>query len=520
MFSKLHTASEILCAAVALPIVRMWFDYPISFTQWVWDQCFLHTSHDGRSLWRNVHRTSLGDGTISVQIPLNENGRPRENVKGFIVYIPGGGFAATAFYQYSSSTTPFVRRGFVVFGIDYEKSSAMSATASAPGKVREIVQKVLEHVVPAWPDVLQLGVHVMGDSAGANLALLSGLALSSRKVRRALGGGLEEFSAPPVHSICAISGMMARVADLPEHDAATIPFVIRHALGFLWRAHLGELALPRLLGFVVEDGFSSSSHPLSRALAKGAFASVLHDVKQNDLILNFPPVLLCCGTADFLVTHSMLVKRQMDELGLPCELELYEDAPHAFYAIPCEWTFGFCYRSSVPCARDILCFLLDCQPDEEGYGGKIDVYQRSQSNRGGSGGNEGSKRKRSKSKTKGKGKGKGTNDGEGEGGAEEIENQERKEKAGKRKRTKMPLSQFVTGKRDMPLTAPTAWIVASEIVILMPITIVLCIAASALTVIFVIKSSVDLAVGLVVQALVAAAIFYTLQALIAPLHGR
>ena len=563
MLSSLHTASESLIAAIALPVVRAWFDYPITFTQWVWDRCFLHTSHDGRSLWDQVQRTTLGDGTISVQVPLDENGRPRKEVKGFIIYVPGGGFAATAFYQYSSSTTPFVRRGFVAIGIDYAKSSAMSATASAPGKVREIVQKVLEHGVPAFPDMLRLGVHVMGDSAGANLALMTGLALSNHKVRRALGLG--EFSVPPVHSVVGISGMMARTSDLTKADAATIPFVIRHALGFLWRAHLGELALPRLLGFVEGagggggggggEGAASSLKMLKRALAKGAFASLLGEVRERKLDLDFPPVLLCCGSADFLVTHSKLVKRLMDELGLSCDYEEYADAPHAFYAIPCEWTFGceflgkrvqrragtpaaallpmrcdamgcdgsrrdparenlcslepsVCYRSSVPCARDILCFLMDRQP-----GAGVDMGPHEEAEKGVASDEARSRSKESRVVAGGKrrrSKSKGKSGGTGDNG---NENDTKKIKENK----KMPLSEFVTGKRDMPMTAPTAWIVASEIVLLMPATIVLSIVAFALIATFVIKGSIDLAINLAINLAIAVAAVFIIRGLIAPI---
>jgi len=83
------------------------------------------------------------------------------------MYVHGGGFACTSFFQYKQSLTFLCRAaGYVVIGVDYPQSTQASFPAPQMALLR-----ALRDACVLFPGMCTVGVHLFGDSAGGNLAL-------------------------------------------------------------------------------------------------------------------------------------------------------------------------------------------------------------------------------------------------------------------------------------------------------------------------------------------------------------
>ncbi len=86
-----------------------------------------------------------------------------------------------------------------------------------------------------------------------------------------------------------------------------------------------------------------------------SFAWLLREEPKQ--MLSLPPILLCCGDKDFLLSSSKGVASRRNAMGYSATLRIYP-GHHAFLGLPPGWTFHRCFENSIPCANDVLMQIL------------------------------------------------------------------------------------------------------------------------------------------------------------------
>ena len=418
LLGALFGAMELVLRYYVLGVSRLFFDYPITFLQHVW--CLSPHAAQDRHEWLHGVRQSYihyDGGTITVFEPATDDAANAADAvadadaadaagtggadvptaptaptaKGFVVYVHGGGFACTNFFHYRQSVTFLVRAGFTVLGVDYPQAP----TAAFPVPQLSILRAV-RAACGHFPAMAEgEGIHLLGDSAGGNLVLQAAMALSDTETWNAVVAletkkqrgptkepRLSSWAArPSVRGVCSIYGMMDREDSV---EKAALPVAL--GLRFLWRAHAGGYAFPPsppppcVSTSECEDRrhvHEGIERWEEEGLFQPAFAESLRhllsrrdggnnndnndnnddDTRLADDAFYFPRCLLCCGSNDFLLPSSHLVRARLQRLGCAVALRIYPGG-HAFFGLPPGWTFGTCFSNSVPCAEAVLDFML------------------------------------------------------------------------------------------------------------------------------------------------------------------
>jgi acetyl esterase/lipase len=413
VWSWLVAVVECVTTHYALRITQLWFDWPIYFLKRLWDY-WPHVAWDGYLNEEGVHLTRsvpYGAGPAERMHVLQRQlaavaaagatgaagaagaaARPP-----VVVYVHGGGFVCTCREMYYCSMCFLARRGCVVYVADYP----LAPQERHPLPLLSIL-RCLAHLKASRGAA---AVHLIGDSAGANLALLAAAVAATPSLRAQLvatllgasgrcsgsgGGGAAAAAAssaaaaaaevaamdfPKVHSACSIYGMLDR------QSPARTAFPVGAGLQYLWRLHGDELGGGGGGGGGGGEGGGvggggGGDGGGGEAVLPVAFGSVLGDPR-----VQVPPLLLCVGTADPLEPSSHAVFEAMAARAAgsaspplargvtaePVELEVYEGAFHGFFGMPAGWTLLACGGrvSAAPCGERVWEWLLRfCPPDE------------------------------------------------------------------------------------------------------------------------------------------------------------
>ena len=393
VWSWLVAVVECVTTHYALRVTQLWFDWPIYLLKRLWDY-WPHVAWDGYLNEEGVHLTRsvpYGAGPAERMHVLQPQAMAAAAAGAagaaaaaarppVVVYVHGGGFVCTCREMYYCSMCFLARRGCVVYVADYP----LAPQGRHPLPLLSIL-RCLAHLKAGRGAA---AVHLIGDSAGANLALLAAAVAATPSLRAQLvstlrgasvrcsgsGGGaaaaasaavaaaaaaeVAAMDLPKVHSACSIYGMLDR------QSPARTTFPVGAGLQYLWRLHGDEL------GGGGGEGEGEAALPV-------AFGSVLGDPR-----VQVPPLLLCVGTADPLEPSSHAVFEAMAARAAgssaspplargvtaePVELEVYEGAFHGFFGMPAGWTLLACGArvSAAPCGERVWEWLLRFCPADE-----------------------------------------------------------------------------------------------------------------------------------------------------------
>lgn len=226
---------------------------------------------------------------------------------GVLFFIHGGGFAATDEIVYMHSVEYWARYGFIVVLVEYPMAPA-SPYPTAELAIIDAMVTIKKSYASACAG--RHGLVLMGESAGGNLALhiaacLTNISCQTQLRQAGIRAGIDtsclnvfEKDLPTVQCVVCLSGMLSR-------KCCEEAGVVNSALRFLWRCY----------------------DPTGKELAP------FDDLLESGHVSEMPRTLMCCGTADFLVSNSTRVFRLMQRHGLSVECNLHEGAPHAYVSV-------------------------------------------------------------------------------------------------------------------------------------------------------------------------------------------
>ncbi len=244
-----------------------------------------------------VHRRELSYGAHSAE--KLDHLVPKDSIPNFqeaIIYMHGGGWISCNKRYYPADLQFLCEAGYTVFNLEYP----LAPEHPHPYMLQSILRAV------AWikhrhPEISR--VHMMGDSAGANLAAMYGVLYYNPELLPHLGGGFSVNDLLRPDSIVSLYGLLDRktlIGDDPEQ----IKSVVR-----LFLQSYGGLD-------VLQSG------PIAPEKA----------ITPMDLVWkNHPPCFLGGGDIDFLRESSDLYAKVLEERNIPVERKVYPDAPHGFF---------------------------------------------------------------------------------------------------------------------------------------------------------------------------------------------
>ena len=232
-----------------------------------------------------------------------------------IVYVHGGGWILGTKESYSPYLSFLAHTGHPVINVEYP----LAPENPHPGILRSLF-RALDWIRREHPEFSE--IHVMGDSAGGNLAMMVGLLAANPKLLGDVDPDRSE-SPLPCRSVISLYGVLDRLT---------------------W----------------IEDGFPGGENMLECYGGKAAFEATVPPelaITPTDLVFeNAPPSLLACGTADPLRRSSQLFAERLAAGPGKVVHKEYEGEAHGFF------NFGKT-KSDAQLREDILGFLAGVEPE-------------------------------------------------------------------------------------------------------------------------------------------------------------
>ena len=226
-----------------------------------------------------------------------------------VVFFHGGGWMMGNTGTYSHDLLFLAEAGYPIFNVEYPKAPEHHH----PG----ILRSVFQALIFIKGNFGANEVHLMGDSAGGNLAVMAGLLADHPSYLTAVDKRVKRSKLPKILSVTSIYGVLDRATCLN----GTIP---------AGDTMLESYAGPGALGDVVDDD---------------------HRITPMDLIFKkHPPCLLVCGDADPLLASQSIYAARLSGEGHEVKTAVYSGGLHGFFTFP----------ESGPkamCCKDILAFL-------------------------------------------------------------------------------------------------------------------------------------------------------------------
>jgi acetyl esterase len=231
-----------------------------------------------------------------------------------VIYIHGGGWISCNKRFYPPDLKFLTEAGFTVFNLEYP----LAPERPHPFMIQSILRAV------AWikarhPDIER--VHMMGDSAGANLAAMYGVLYCNPELFAHIGGDVGPDDVLRPESIVSMYGLLDRgtlVGEKPE-ELKGVPKLFLQSYGGPDVLRLGPIAPEKAIT------------PM--------------DLEWK----HHPPCFLGVGDIDFLHDSSELYARELENRGIPVTHKIYPGAPHGF--------FNMRHEQTPALKRDVLGFL-------------------------------------------------------------------------------------------------------------------------------------------------------------------
>ncbi|MBW2361948.1 MAG: alpha/beta hydrolase [Deltaproteobacteria bacterium] len=208
-----------------------------------------------------------------------------------IVYIHGGGWIAGRKESYTRYLSFFANAGYPIFNVEYP----LAPEHPHPGILRSLLG-ALDWIRTNHSETT--GFHVMGDSAGGNLAMMLGLLAANPALVRSIDP--QRSSAMPLacHSVVSLYGVLDRLS---------------------W----------------LEDGFPGAEIMLESYAGRAAFEpAVGPELAITPMDLEFeaaPPSFLCAGTEDQLCRSSRLFAERLASGSGKVVHKEYAGEGHGFF---------------------------------------------------------------------------------------------------------------------------------------------------------------------------------------------
>ena len=215
---------------------------------------------------------------------------PKSPPKTAIVYFHGGGWISGSSDIATYRLLDFAAAGHPVFNVEYP----LAPEYPHPQPLRSTVAALvwIRHHHPEYESV-----HLMGDSAGANLAMMAAIMISNPSLASPLGVEMTD-EVPAVESVVSIQGVLDRLT---------------------W----------------IEDGFGPAPLMLRNYAGQEALAAeVATHLSVTPMDLTFdslPPTFIVAGSKDRLARSSQVCADRLQEQSLDVEYKVYEGARHGFF---------------------------------------------------------------------------------------------------------------------------------------------------------------------------------------------
>jgi acetyl esterase len=253
--------------------------------------------------WRTLRYGILREETLD-HFPVHDG-----DVHAPVVFIHGGGWMMGNTATYSHDLLFLAEAGYPIFNVEYPKAPEHQH----PMLLRSIL-KALAFIRAGFS---QKSVHLMGDSAGGNLAVMVALLTANPELLTAVDPTISADQLPEALSVTSLYGVLDRQTclngSLPAGDT-------------MIESYAGKGAL-------------------------SASVDAAHAITPMDLTFQkHPPCLLACGDADPLLASQNVYAARLRSEGFAVTDHVYPNGIHAFLNFP----------ESAPktaCRTDILAFL-------------------------------------------------------------------------------------------------------------------------------------------------------------------
>ena len=242
---------------------------------------------------------------------------PRADVprRAAIVYLHGGGWILGKKESYTRYLSFLAEAGHPVFNVEYP----LAPENPHPGILRALFE-ALDWIEAQHPEVS--GYHVMGDSAGGNLAMMLGLMAQDPELLTAVDPGRRRGLPLVCHSVVSLYGVLDRLS---------------------W----------------IEDEFPGADNMMEAYAGRGAFEPDVGPelaITPTDLAFrSAPPCLLTVGTKDPLLRSSRLFAERLGSASAKVRLIEYPGEGHGFFNLGTS-------KSAAQMNEDVLEFLTAQDP--------------------------------------------------------------------------------------------------------------------------------------------------------------
>ncbi len=227
-----------------------------------------------------------------------------------VVFLHGGGWMMGTKDFYSHDLLFLAEAGHPVFNVEYPKAPEHPH----PHMLRSVL-KALLYIRTSFPKAR--AVHLLGDSAGGNLAVMAALLCSNAELIAAVDPLCEIKKLPAILSATSLYGVLDRKTMFQPNVPAGITIV---------EAYGGKDALKQDV-------------------------DAAHAITPMDVTFaRHPPCLLVCGGRDVILASTEVYAARLQSEGHAVTLKLYPDSNHGFFNFP-----DGADKSGVQ--RDIVAFL-------------------------------------------------------------------------------------------------------------------------------------------------------------------
>ncbi len=266
-------------------------------------------------------RGSHPDGWTTVRYGLHreeilDHMNPAERVRKRepVVYYHGGGWMMGTKDFYSHDLLFLASHGHPVFNVEYPKAP----DHPHPWILRSVF-KSLAFIKANFPEAA--AVHLMGDSAGGNLAVMAGILILNPELLAIVDPEMPVAALPKVLSATSIYGVMDRITCLQPNIPVGATMI---------EAYGG----PQALQEEVEAEYAITPQDLTFA--------------------KHPPTFLTVGAWDPLQAPNEAYAKRLEREGHSVKLKIYDKATHGYFNFP-EGDVKNAAR------RDILAFLKEIE---------------------------------------------------------------------------------------------------------------------------------------------------------------